>query len=40
MAQMGVVFGLEPNLFTDKKEPAYVIFDPTTGAIRELGTVR
>ncbi len=40
MAQMGVVFGLEPNLFTDKKEPAYVIFDPTTGDIRELGTVR
>lgn len=40
MAQLGVVFGLEPNLFTDKKEPAYVIFNPETGAIRELGTVR
>ena len=40
MAQMGVVFGLDPNLFTDKKEPAYAIFNPYTGAIREIGTVK
>lgn len=40
MSQFGVVFGLEPNLFTDKKEPAYAIFNPCTGAIRELGTVK
>lgn len=38
VAQYGIVFGLDPSLFTDKKAPAYVIFDATTGAIRELGT--
>lgn len=38
VAQYGVVFGLEPNLFTDKKSPAYVVFDGATGAIRELGS--
>ena len=37
-AQAGVVYGLDPSIFTDKKAPAYVIFDPTTGGIRELGT--
>jgi len=39
VAQYGVVFGLEPNLFTDKKAPAYVIFNPVTGAITEIGTL-
>lgn len=38
IAQLGVVFGLDPALFTDKKAPAYVIFDGTTGAIKEIGT--
>lgn len=38
VAQFGVVFGLDPALFTDKKTPAYAIFDPATGAIREFGT--
>lgn len=38
-AQYGIVFGLEPNLFTDKKAPAYAIFNPITGAIIEIGTV-
>lgn len=38
VAQYGVVFGLEPNLFSDKKAPAYAIFNPTTGAIVEIGT--
>lgn len=37
VAQYGVIFGLEPNLFTDKKAPAYGIFNPVTGAIVELG---
>ncbi|MCM1021495.1 MAG: DUF4831 family protein [Muribaculum sp.] len=37
-AQYGVVFGLDPKLFTDKKSPAYLILDPTTGGIKELGT--
>lgn len=40
IAQYGVVFGLDPNLFTDKKEPAYAIFNPYTGAIREIGSVK
>lgn len=39
VAQYGVVFGLDPNLFTDKKAPAYAILDPVTGAITELGTI-
>lgn len=39
VAQYGVVFGLDPALFYDKKAPAYLLFDPLTGAIRELGTV-
>ena len=38
LAQSGVVYGLDPSIFTDKKSRAYVIFDPTTGGIRELGT--
>ena len=39
VAQCGVVFGLDPGLFTDKKAPAYLIFDPVTGGVRELGSV-
>lgn len=39
MAQYGVVFGLDPSIFTDKKAPAYLIFDPSTGAIKELGAI-
>ncbi|MDE6384445.1 MAG: DUF4831 family protein [Paramuribaculum sp.] len=39
VAQYGVVFGLDPGLFTDKKAPAYGIFNPVTGAIVEIGTV-
>lgn len=34
---LGVVFGLDPAFFTNKKEPGYAIFDPMTGALRELG---
>lgn len=37
-SQFGTTFGLDPNLFTDKKEPSYAIFNPTTGAIVEIGT--
>lgn len=40
VAQFGVVFGLDPNLFTDKKAPAYAILNPLTGAITEIGTVQ
>lgn len=38
VAQFGVIFALDPTLFTDKKAPAYAIFNPATGAIIELGT--
>ncbi len=37
LAQLGVTFGLDPNLFTDKKEPSKAQFDPTTGALLLLG---
>ncbi len=40
MAQFGIRYGLKPNMFTDKKAPAYAVFDPSTGAIVELGTVQ
>lgn len=38
IAQYGVVFGIDPALFTDKKAPAYAIFNPLTGALIEIGT--
>lgn len=40
LAQSGSVFGLDPKLFTDKKEPSQAQFDPATGALIELGPVR
>ena len=39
LAQLGVTFGIDPNLFTDKKSPAFVEFSPSTGAITRLDTV-
>jgi len=36
LAQLGVVFGLNPSLFTDKRDPYSVTFDSATGAILEL----
>lgn len=38
VSQLGVVFGLESQFFTNKKEQGYVIFNPLTGGIREMGT--
>lgn len=38
LAQLGVTFGVEPSLFTDKKAPAYAVFNPVTGAIVNMGT--
>lgn len=38
MAQAGIVFGLDPNLFTNKKAPASAVLNPLTGAIVEMGT--
>lgn len=40
IAQFGVTFGLDPSLFTDKKSPSYAIFDPATGAVKELGALK
>lgn len=37
IAQLGVEYGLEPSLFTDKKAPSSAIFSPETGALLELG---
>lgn len=39
IAQLGVDFGLDPAIFTDKKKPSYVKFHPTTGGIQELGAM-
>lgn len=39
VAQYGVIFGLDPGLFTAKKLPSYLHFNPLTGSIRELGTL-
>lgn len=36
-SQFGVTFGLSPSLFTDKKNPSYAVFDPATGALKEIG---
>lgn len=37
VAQFGIDFGLDPNLFIDKKAPTFVKFHPETGSIKELG---
>lgn len=37
LAQLGVTFGLDPKMFTDKKGAAKLQFNPTTGAIIYLG---
>lgn len=37
LAQLGVTFGLDPGLFTDKKTPSQLRLDPATGAIVLLG---
>ena len=39
IAQFGVEFGLDPSMFTDKKQPSYIKFDPATGAVVEIGNV-
>ena len=39
MSQFGVVFGLNPALFSSKKEQSYAIFDAATGALKEIGNV-
>lgn len=39
IAQFGIVYGLNAGSFSDKKAPVYVILDPATGGIREMGAV-
>ncbi len=39
LAQLGVVFGLDPALFTDKKAPCYAEFSPVTGAVTRLDVI-
>ena len=39
MAQLGMTFGLDPTLFTDKKECSFAVFDPVTGALQEIGSM-
>lgn len=36
-SQLGIVYGLAPNSFTDKKAPIYIIYDSTTGGILRQG---
>lgn len=38
VAQLGVVFGLDAALLSRKKERTYVVFDPNTGGITQIGT--
>lgn len=37
LSQAGVVFGLDPDLFSDKKAPSRLQLNPTTGAVVLLG---
>lgn len=39
LAQLGVDFGLDPDLFSNKKQQSYVKLSPSTGAVIELGNV-
>lgn len=36
IAQLGVAYGVDPKMFTDRKAPAMAIFDPATGALISL----
>ncbi|MDE5567494.1 MAG: DUF4831 family protein [Muribaculaceae bacterium] len=37
LSQLGVTFGLDPKLFSDKKQPSKLLMDSATGAIILLG---
>lgn len=37
LAQSGIVYGMAPANFTDKKAPIYLLFNPATGAAAEVG---
>jgi hypothetical protein len=40
VAQFGVNFGLDPALLTHKKEPSFVVFEPSTGSILQIGSIK
>lgn len=40
LAQLGITFGLDPSLFTDKKAPEKLVLDPTTGGVVLLAPVQ
>lgn len=40
MTQMGVTFGLDPAIFSSKKEPMQAVFSPVTGAILDLSPAK
>lgn len=40
LGQFGMNYGINPSLFTDKKEPSFAVFNPATGALLELGTIK
>lgn len=40
IAQYGIDYGMKASLFTDKKAPAYAVFNPVTGAIVETGSAQ
>lgn len=37
LAQLGIVYGMAPSNFTDKKAPVYLLFNPATGGAAEVG---
>lgn len=37
LAQFGMTFGLNPALFTDKKQPSWAEFNPVTGGLKAIG---
>lgn len=40
VSQLGVMYGLAPNSFTDKKAPIFVIYNPATGGIARQGAAQ
>lgn len=38
VTQLGTVYGIDPKVFTNKKQPAYMLLDPVSGGILTLGT--
>lgn len=40
LAQLGIVYGMAPATFTDRKTPAYMKWDPATGALLETGPAK